>query len=181
MAIKATIFKATLDVVDMDRNYYAEHRLTLARHPSETDERMMVRILAFALSAHERLEFGKGISDSGEPDLWLKGLSGDIELWIELGHPDARVVAKACKRSRRVVVYAFSSRPETWWDGVKDDLGRFGNLEVMRVDAKSAKALAALAAPTMSLQCSVQEGEVWFRDDRGAAVRVELGFMRRPA
>ena len=88
MALKATIYKAELEIVDMDRNYYATHRLTLACHPSETAERLMIRLLAFALNADERLEFGKGISDSDEPDLWQKDLAGAIELWIELGHPD---------------------------------------------------------------------------------------------
>mgnify|MGYP000872181110 CR=1 FL=1 len=177
MALKATIYKIDLDVVDMDRNYYAEHRLTIARHPSETDEWMMLRVLAFALNASERLEFGKGISDSDEPDLWLKDYAGDVELWIELGQPDERVVAKACKRAKAVAVYAFSARPALWWEPARAGLSRFRNLTVWHVDPKSAKALAAMAAPTASVQVTVQDGEAWARDGRGAEVRVELSRL----
>jgi len=177
MALKSTICKATLDDVDMDRNHYAEYRLTLARHPSETDERMMLRLLAFALNADERLAFGKGISDSDEPDLWLKDLSGGIELWVELGQPDERIVAKACKRSARVVVYPYSQRPALWWDPLRDSLSRFPKLSVVQVDAGSARALGALASTDMDIQVSVQDGQVTVRDDDGAEVPVALTVL----
>lgn len=172
MAIKSTIYKAELEIVDMDRHYYATHKLTLACHSSETEERLMVRLLAFALHAHERLEFGKGISDSDEPDLWQKDLSGEIELWIELGHPDERVLVKACGRSREVVVYTYSANPDRWWNPIKARLDRERNLMVRHVSADSAKELAALADRAMNLQCSIQDGEVWVRDDRDRAVHV---------
>ena len=96
MALKATVYKADLSISDLDRNYYHDHALTLAQHPSETDERMMVRLVAFALNASERLEFGKGLSNEEEPALWRKSLSGDVELWIDVGHPDERRLRKAC-------------------------------------------------------------------------------------
>jgi uncharacterized protein YaeQ len=174
MALKATIHKAELEIVDMDRNYYATHRLTLACHPSETAERLMIRLLAFALNAHERLEFGKGISDSEEPDLWLKDLTGVIELWIELGQPDEKLLAKAIGRSPRVIVYAYSARPELWWDPIKRRFEGERKLAVHHVSAGSAKELAQMSRQTMSLQCSIQDGEIWFRDDAGGAVRVEM-------
>ena len=175
MALKATIHKAALEIVDMDRDYYATHRLTLACHPSETGERLMVRLLAFALNAHERLEFGKGISDSDEPDIWQKDLAGAIELWIELGHPDERVLAKAIGRCPRVIVYTYSARPELWWDPIKHRFEGERRLSVLNVSCRSAKELAVLADVTMNLQCSIQDGEVWFRDDHGREVRVESG------
>jgi uncharacterized protein YaeQ len=174
MALKATIYKAELEIVDMDRNYYATHRLTLACHPSETGERLMVRLLAFALNAHERLEFGKGISDSEEPDLWLKDLTGDVQLWIELGHPDERLLARALGRSPRVIVYAYSARPELWWEPIRQRFAGERKLAVYRVSAGSARDLARMAAPSMSLQCSVQDREIWVRDDREGAVQVEM-------
>ncbi len=174
MALKATIHKAELEIVDMDRNYYATHRLTLACHPSETAERLMIRLLAFALNAHARLEFGKGISDSDEPDLWLKDLTGVIELWIELGHPDEKVLAKAIGRSPRVIVYTYSANPDRWWDPIKQRFGGERKLSVFHVSAQSARDLARLAAPSMNLQCSIQDGEIWFRDDKDGAVRVEM-------
>src|SRR5678816_1520267 len=112
MALKATIFKAELSIADVDRGYYADHALTIARHPSETDGRMMVRLLAFALNAHERLEFGKGLSDTDEPDLWQKSLTGAIEHWIEVGQPDDKRLLRACGRADRVTVYAYGNRAE---------------------------------------------------------------------
>jgi uncharacterized protein YaeQ len=174
MAMKAAIYKAELEVVDMDRNYYATHRLTLACHPSETAERLMIRLLAFALNAHERLEFGKGISDSDEPDLWLKDLTGDIQLWIELGHPDERVLARALGRSPRVIVYTYSANPDRWWDPIKKRFEGERKLLVLHVGSQSARDLAGMASPTMSLQCSIQDGEIWFRDEKERSVRVEM-------
>jgi uncharacterized protein YaeQ len=174
MALKATIHKAELEIVDMNRNYYATHRLTLACHPSETGERLMIRLLAFALNAHERLEFGKGISDSDEPDLWMKDLTGVIELWIELGHPDEKVLAKAIGRCPRVIVYTYSANPDRWWDSIKHLFEGEPKLSVFRVSSQSAKDLAGMAAASMNLQCSIQEGEIWLRDDKEAAVRVEM-------
>lgn len=174
MALKATIYKVELEIVDMDRNYYVTHRLTLACHPSETGERLMVRLLAFALNAHERLEFGKGISDSGEPDLWQKDLTGEIELWIELGHPDEKLLAKAIGRSPRVIVYTYSENPQLWWDPIKRRFEGEKKLSVFHVNARSAKDLARLADSSMNLQCSIQDGEIWFRDEEERAVRVEM-------
>ena len=174
MALKATIYKAELEIVDMDRNYYATHRLMLACHPSETADRLMVRLLAFALNAHERLEFGKGISDSEEPDLWLKDLAGDIQLWIELGHPDEKVLARALGRSRQVMTYAYSARPELWWDPIKQRFAGEKRLVVHHVSAGSARDLAEMSSPSMKLQCSLQDGEIWVRDDKEGAVQVEM-------
>jgi uncharacterized protein YaeQ len=174
VGLKATIHKAELEIVDMDRNYYATHRLTVACHPSETGERLMIRLLAFALNAHERLEFGKGISDSEEPDLWRKDLAGAIELWIELGHPDERVLARAIGRCPRVIVYTYSANPDRWWDPIRHRFEGERKLSVFHVSSRTAKELAGMADASMKLQCSVQDGEVWFRDDRERAVRVDM-------
>jgi uncharacterized protein YaeQ len=117
MALKATIYKAELQIADMDRNYYQEHLLTLARHPSETDERMMIRLLAFAIHASDALTFTKGLFDTEEPDLWQKDLTGAIELWIEVGQPDDKRLMKACGRSEHVVVYSYSATSHIWYKG----------------------------------------------------------------
>lgn len=164
MALKATICKANLHIADMGRNYYAEHALTVARHPSETDERMMVRILAFALNAHEQLAFGKGLSDTDEPDLWQKDLTGAIAHWIEVGQPDDKRVLRACGRAARVTVYAYGSRAETWWKPIAEKLARAKNLAVWRIPAEASEALARLAARSMQLQCTVQDGQIWLSD-----------------
>ena len=166
MALKATIFKAELSVADMDRGYYADHALTLARHPSETDERMMVRLLAFALHAHERLEFGRGLCVDDEPDLWLKDYGGGIELWIDVGLPDEKWLRKACSRADRVVVLSYGGRPaEVWWTQNRDRLARLANLTVLELPQEASQQLAAMADRGMRLQCSIQDGGMWISSD----------------
>lgn len=162
MALKATIFKAQLDVADMDRNYYGSHALTIARHPSETDERMMIRVLAYALNASPTLEFGRGISTDDEPDIWDRDLTGSIVNWIEVGQPDEKRVRKACGRSPSVVVYTFGAQAsQPWWRDVSADFSRLRNAAVHRVPPDAAKSLASLADRTMQLNCTVQDGHIW--------------------
>lgn len=180
MALKATIFKASLQVSDIDRNYYGEHALTLARHPSETDERMMMRVLAFALNAHERLSFGKGLSDADEPDLWRKDLTGTIEHWIDVGQPDEKRLVRASGRSGRVSVYAYGSRVDAWWKASADRLQRARNLAVWRVPAPASESVGRLAARAMQLQCMVQEGQVWF-SSAVETVQVDMDVLQPPA
>jgi uncharacterized protein YaeQ len=165
MALKSTVFKASLNITDLDRGYYAEHALTLARHPSETDERMMIRLLAFAMFADERLEFGKGLSTTDEPALWLKEYSGEIRLWIEVGLPDERVLRKAAGRAAEVVLLAYGGRTvDLWWAKEGAGLERLDNLRVLAVDTEQSTALAGLAERGMDLQCTIQDGQVWFTD-----------------
>lgn len=165
MAVKATIFKVELQISDMDRNYYQTHSFTLAQHPSETEERLMVRLLAFALNASELLAFGKGISTDDEPDLWCRDLSGVIDLWIEVGQPDEQRIRKACGRAGEVRVYCFSGRgAEIWWGKNSAALERCGNLRVIDIPAASSQELAALAARNMQLQCLIQDGQVQMMD-----------------
>ena len=165
MATKATIFKADLQIVDMDRNYYQEHALTLARHPSETDERMMLRILAFARHASDTLTFTRGLSSSDEPDLWQKDLTGAIEYWIELGQPDEKRLRKACGRSQQVLVYCYSGNSAgIWWQQNSAALANIKNLAVLNIPAEKSKALAQLAQRNMQLQATLQDGEMWIAD-----------------
>lgn len=165
MALSATIFKIQLNIADMDRNAFGDYNLTLARHPSETDERMMVRLLAFALHAHERLQFSKGLCADDEPDLSLKTFSDDIELWISVGLPDEKRIRKACSRARRVFVYCYGGRAvNIWWQQIADKLTRFDNLTVVNLPKPSTDALAVLAQRTVQIQCTIQDGLVWFSD-----------------
>ena len=162
MALSATIFKVDLSISDMDRNYYGEHQLTIARHPSETDIRMMVRLLAFALNADEYLSFTKGLCDDEEPDLWLKSLTGEIELWVDVGLPDERRVRKACNRSTQVNLYIYSSRAaEQWWLRNESKLARFSNLKVLELTDAACNDLADLVQRSMQLQCTIQDGEIY--------------------
>jgi len=161
LALKSTIFKADLSVADIDRGVYRDHALTIARHPSETDERMMVRLLAFALHADERLEFGRGLSAEDEPDLVLRDLTGTIEQWIDVGLPDERDVRRACGRAREVHVYAYGGRATAlWWEKAAPTLARQARLVVREVPLEASRALAALADRTMKLQFTIQDGQV---------------------
>lgn len=165
MALSATIFKAHLTIADMDRHHYEDHQLTIARHPSETDERMMMRLLAFILHADDRLSFTRGLCVDKEPDLWRKGLSGEIELWIEVGLPDERRLRQACSRAEQVCVYAYGGRAvELWRQRSAETLRRCENLKVLAVDPEGSNALASLARRSMELSCTVQEGQVWIDD-----------------
>ena len=161
MALKATIFKAELQVSDLDRGHFATHALTIARHPSETDERMMVRVLAFAFHADERLEFGRGLSSEGEADLVLTDLTGAIDLWIDVGLPDEREIRKACGRATRVAVYVYGTGAEIWWRQNEAALARLANLAVFLLRPDDSRACAKLAARTMKLQATIQEGHLW--------------------
>ena len=175
MALNSTTYKIELSISDMDRGYYATHALTLARHPSETDERLMVRLLVFALRADERLQFGKGISSDDEPDLWRKDLTGDILEWIELGQPDEQRIRKACGRARQVVVVNYSGRgADIWWDKNKVPLARLKSLTVIDIATPAVDALAALATRNMRLQCLIQDHQVqFFGEDSAGAVTIE--------
>jgi uncharacterized protein YaeQ len=166
MALKSTIYKAQLQIADMDRGVYADHALTLALHPSETEERLMVRLLAFALHApkdneHGELQFARGLSDTDEPDLWQHDLSGQLVHWIEVGHPDERRMQRAASRADQATFIAYAASTPVWWAGVKNKLTRTAKLAVWQLPTEQSQALAALAQRSMQLQFTVQDGTVW--------------------
>jgi len=161
MAQKSTIYKVELSVSDMDRHYYETHKLTVAKHPSETDERLMVRILAFALNAHEHLEMTKGLSTDDEPDIWQKSLSGELDLWVALGLPSEKVVRQSCGKASKVIVYSYGGRTaEMWWEKIKNSTTRFDNLKVMNITEIETRDLGELANRSMRVQVNIQDGEV---------------------
>ncbi len=181
MALKSTIFRAELAVADIDRGYYADHALTLARHPSETDERMMVRVLAFALYADAALEFGRGLSTEDEPDLVRRDLTGAVEQWIEVGLPDEREVRKACGRARDVIVVAYGGRAvDLWWESARKGLERQERLTVVDLAPEATRALAAMAQRTMRLNATIQDGHVIFADE-ASSVTLEPRLIKAPA
>ena len=175
MATKSTVFKASLQIADIDHNYYADHALTLARHPSETDERMMVRLAALALQAHKLqslcngdgvLGFGAGLSDPDEPDVLLRDYTGRIRLWVEVGQPDDKALVKACGKADEVVTYCFGHAAEIWWRGIESRLTRPQNLRVFRIPTENAQQLGALAQRSMQLQATIQENVLMLGDGK---------------
>jgi uncharacterized protein YaeQ len=172
MALKSTIFKAELQITDMDRNYYQNHALTIAQHPSETNERMMIRVLAFAIYASESLQFTKGLSADDEPDIWQKNLRDEIELWIDLGQPDEKRIRKACGRAQQVVLFTYGgSSADIWWKKISDKLTRFDNLTVISIAQAETDLLASMVERTMQLQCTIEQGQIWLSmDDKSAEI-----------
>jgi uncharacterized protein YaeQ len=177
LALKSTIFKASLQLADIDHGVYADHALTLARHPSETDERMMVRLAALALNAHAvqtvcrgdaTLAFGAGLSDPDDPDIVLTDFTGAKRLWIEVGQPEDKPISRACSRADGVRVYAYAASAELWWRGIAGRLTRLDKLEVWRFASADTQALAALAERSMQLQATVQDGALTLGSDRGS-------------
>jgi uncharacterized protein YaeQ len=178
MALKSTIFKAELAVADIGRGYYRDHAVTIARHPSETDERMMVRLLAFALHADDALAFGRGLSTEDEPDLWRRDLTGAIDQWIDVGLPDEREVRKACGRAREVHVLAYGGRAVSlWWQGAREKLERQDRLAVTEVPIEASGALAQLANRSMRLQFTIEDGHVLV-SDAASSVALDLGVRK---
>jgi uncharacterized protein YaeQ len=162
MALKATVYKVQLNIADMDRGYYADHALTLACHPSETEERLMVRILTFALYASADLQFTRGLSSEDEPDLWQKDLTGAIVHWIELGLLDESRIRKGAHRAERVTVVTYGERaPHIWWEKIRGSLARFDNLTVLHLPATATAALVPELSRSMQMQVSVQDGSLW--------------------
>ncbi len=176
MALKATIFKAQLQVADIDHGYYADHAMTLARHPSETDERLMVRLVALALQAHQvntlaggdaHWTFGKGLSDADDPDVVLTDFTGRRRVWVETGQPDDKPLAKACSQADLVVAYPFSAAAEIWWRGVEGRLARLPRLEVWRLPAEAMQALAKQVERSMVWQATIQDGSLALSGEGG--------------
>jgi uncharacterized protein YaeQ len=172
MALKSTIYKADCQITDMDRGYYQAHNLTIALHPSETEERMIVRLLAFVINAHEYLQFTKGLSTDDEPELWQKSLTDDIELWIEVGMPDEKRIRKASSRADKVILYTYGGRNKVWWSQTQAKLERFKNLTVINLPKEATDEFAPMVKRTMQLQISIQDGQIWVSDEQNAATIV---------
>jgi len=169
MALKATMYRVELQVSDMDRNYYALHALSLAQHPSETDQRLMARLLTFALFADERLEFGRGLSTDEDPDLWRRDYTGGIEQWIDLGQPDESDIRKACGRAREVVIVTYSGNgAEIWWNKNASALARLDNLRVIDLDVAAVDAATRLLQRNTRLTAMIQDGDLQLLSDSDA-------------
>lgn len=178
MALKSTIFKANLQISDMDRHYYAHHTLTVARHPSETDERMMVRLVAFARHAHEHLTFARGLSESDEPDVWKKDLTGAIDHWIDVGQPDEKRILKASGRAEHVTIYSYGSNStKLWWNGIHTRVTRLKNLTVIHLPESSSHAITRLVQRNMELNCVIQDGDLWLSNQH-ETIKVELSQLQ---
>ncbi|WP_394175359.1 YaeQ family protein [Thalassotalea litorea] len=173
MAQKSTIYKASMQVTDLNRDLYPSFQLTIARHPSETERRFMLRLLAFAHQYHEQLELCKGISSDDEPDIWIKNLHEDIELWVELGQLDEKRLKKASNRAQQVAVYCYGSASDIWWQKIQHKASQFSNLTVWQVNEEQSNALTPLLQRTMELQFTIDGSQIWVSDEN-AAIEVDI-------
>ncbi|MBC7658887.1 MAG: YaeQ family protein [Chitinophagaceae bacterium] len=178
MAIKSTIFKANLSISDISRGYYEEQALTIARHPSETDLRMILRLVVFALNAHENLSFTKGLSDADEPDIWQKSLTGDIEHWIDLGQPAEKRIRQACGKSDRVSIYTYQKGSAmVWYEGIKDKLERFDHLNVTHLSVSDEHALTRMIDRSMQFTCVIEDQHVLLSNEQ-ENITIELKSLK---
>ena len=169
MAANSRVCKADLNITDMDRNYYLQHHLTVAQHPSETDQRLMLRLLAYALHASPELQFGGGLSTDDEPDLWAKNLHGNVALWIDIGTPSEKRIRKACAQSQAVCLYAFGdSAVEPWWQQARRQVQRFEHLSIWQIPDHASMAMAASAARNMGIQVTIQDAEISWYSERAS-------------
>ena len=179
MALGATIYKATLEISDLDRGWYGTRHLTIACHPSETESRMMVRVLAFALYASDKLEFGRGISADDDADLWETNEAGDIGRWIDVGTPDNKSLRRAAGKSDDVVVLAYDdAKVEPWWASNKGDFGKINKLTILRITDEEREALAGMCNRNMHLAATIQDGTVWMADD-AQNLELHIGCLLR--
>ena len=167
MALKATIYKADLQIADMDRHYYADHQLTLAQHPSETIERLMVRVLAFARFADEQLSFTKDLFETDEPALWQKDLTGQLEKWIEVGLPDETKVKKASARCPEVAVITYGHQVDDWFNR-NSKIKTMSNVSVWKLSQATTDGIQTLCERTMQLQLNIIDGEWTLSNDKGS-------------
>ena len=178
MAQNATIYKAELQIANLDQHYYANHNLTIARHPSENEQRMMVRVLAFVVHASEHLSFCKGISTDNEPDLWQRSLTDDIELWIELGQVDEKRIRKACGRSREVYLYTYGGNSaHIWWQQLQNKVSSIDNLKVYNIPEEQVGQLSKMVARGMSIQATIEDDEIWLSSN-AADCRIQLDHWK---
>lgn len=167
MAIKATVIKLDLTISDMDRDYYQQHTLTMAQHPSETDQRLILRTIAFTLFAREDLLFTKGLSEDSEPDLWQKNLIDDIELWIDLGQPDEKRIRKACHKAKQVIIVSYGDNAASmWWKATEKKAKGFDNLSIYHINSEQYETLGQLMQRHLVLNASIQDSELWLSNDQ---------------
>ena len=169
MALSATIYKANINIADIDHGYYAEHTLTLALHPSETTQRLMARIVAFVLNAYQidarcqgdaAFDFGKGLCEPGEPDMALVDFTQSTRLWIDIGQSDDKALAKACSRADQVMLYPYLETAHVWWKGLSNKVSRLNKVGVCYLGDAFATEAETLVQRSMVLQATLQDGSL---------------------
>ena len=176
MALKPTIYKAQVKLADSDRNCFEELALTVAKHPSETIERMTVRLLAYCINSGRGLEFTKGLSSADEPDIWQHADNGEIEHWIELGQPEEPRLRKACGKAKNISVYAFGKSADTWWKLNGDAIAALPRIQIWQFPWTEVEAASDMMSRTMKLGLSIVGGTLYL-DDGSSSVTLEPSML----
>lgn len=166
MATKPTIYKLKISLSDLNRNYYDTLSLTLAQHPSETLERMMVRTLAYCINAEEYLTFAKGLNSDDEPDIWAKTLDDQISLWIDVGEPSLERIKKASRQAHALKIYCFNSKADVWWTQAQAKISRI-NASIIQFQWEEIQALAAMVERTMEISVTITGDSAYVATERG--------------
>ncbi|MEL7290409.1 MAG: YaeQ family protein [Pseudomonadota bacterium] len=176
MALKPTIYKFRISLSDTNRDLYDSTQLTVAQHPSETVERMMARIMAYCVKWQPNLALTKGLSTTDEPDLWVKSLDDQIELWVDIGEPSLDRVKKACRLAKQVDIFSFNSKSDVWWDQTKNKARQY-SASFYRFDSQAIGALAQVVARTMDLSVIIT-GDSLFVDCEQGSFEVQLTTLQ---
>ena len=166
MAQQATPYKVHMNLTDTDRGVYEDVRMTVARHPSETGQRMIARVLAYAIWYQERLAFGRGLSEVDEPALWHKSLDDRIEHWIEVGQPDAERLTWCSRRTERTSLLAYGSL-RVWETKVVPAVAGLSNLNIAAVPEGSLDAITESLPRNIKWTVMISEGTIFITDDNG--------------
>jgi uncharacterized protein YaeQ len=161
MARGASIHRAQIELSHVDRGVYETLQLTVARHPSETLDRMVMRILAFGLRYAEDLAFGRGVSATDEPDLWRREGDGRVIEWIDVGRPDAKRLIQASRKSTRCQLFVFGDRGRRWRKAQLETMKAPANLGVAYIDDGFVASLAATADRQIAWAMTVFESAIY--------------------
>jgi uncharacterized protein YaeQ len=168
MALTATIYNFDIELANVDRNVYETLALRVAQQPSETEEYLLTRVIAYCLEYAEGIAFSRGIAEPDEPPLAIRDLTGALELWVEFGAPDAARMHKASKAAPRVAIYTHKDPQQLLRQYAGERIHRAEEVELYAVDRELLAELIARLDRRMSFQLSVMEGHLYFTIDGDA-------------
>jgi uncharacterized protein YaeQ len=179
MALKATIFKAKISLSNLNIHFYDELTLTIARHPSENNLRMMSRILAYLLTAQEGPVFTKGISSDTEPDIWIVNHDGSVDHWIELGHLDERRIRQSSSKAKKVSIFSYQGNQSlSWFSSIENGLSRFNNLNIIHFSFPENQNIEDFAERGMNFSCNIEDDEMWLSTEQDR-ICVQFQYLKK--
>lgn len=177
MAKGSRIYKVKLFISDIDRNCYEQLELTVAQHPSESDERLLARLLAFGLEYESGLAFGGGVSSTDQAPIWLRNDYEEVQHWIEIGQPDPDRLAKLNKRQPRLTLYTYGANAHRWWHQHSPNLSKLQRLKAVQLDYDALQTLVSAMTSGFELQLNRQD-EVLYLGLNDQQAEMQLAFLQ---